>query len=66
MEPRRESPGNTDLAATERNKNAAMRVGAKARGLVMSGRAHELKLEVRPVQRCGRGVSHVGRRRTSR
>lgn len=44
----REYTGDTDLAATERNRNAAARVDAKARELVMSGRAHELKLQVKP------------------
>ena len=44
----REYTANTDLVATERKKNAAARVEAKARELVMSGRAHELRLEVRP------------------
>jgi integrase len=39
--------GSTGLVATERNRNAAMRAEAKARELVLSGRAHELKLEVR-------------------
>src|SRR5580658_9756568 len=44
----REYTGNTDLVATERNKNAAARAEVKARELVMSGRAHELKLQVKP------------------
>ena len=39
---------NTDLAATERNRTAAARKEAKARELVITGRAHELKLEVKP------------------
>ena len=44
----REYTGSTDLVATERNRNAAARMEAKARELVMSGRAHELKLQVEP------------------
>lgn len=44
----REYTGSTDLVATERNRNAAVRVEAKARELVISGRAHELKLQVKP------------------
>jgi len=44
----REYTGNTDLAATERNRNAAERVEAKARELVASGRSHELKLRIKP------------------
>jgi hypothetical protein len=44
----REYTGNTDLVATERNRNAAARKEAKARELVLNGRAHELKLEVKP------------------
>jgi site-specific recombinase XerD len=44
----REYSGNTGLDATERNKNGAARKEAKARELVLSGRAHELKLEVKP------------------
>jgi integrase len=44
----REYSGNTALAATERNRTAAIRAEAKARELVMSGRAHELKLMVQP------------------
>jgi integrase len=44
----REYTANTDLVATERNRNGATRVEAKARELVASGRAHELKLQVRP------------------
>jgi integrase len=38
--------GNTGLVATERNRTAAIRIEAKARELVLSGRSHELKLEV--------------------
>jgi len=34
------------LAATERNKNAAMRIEAQQRKLVLEGRAHELRLEI--------------------
>jgi integrase len=44
----REYTGSTDLVATERNKTAAGRAEAKARELVMSGRAHELKLQLKP------------------
>jgi integrase len=44
----REYTADTDLAATERNKSAATRVEAKARELVLSGRAHELRLQVKP------------------
>jgi integrase len=44
----REYSSNTGLVATERNKNAASRKEAKARELVVSGRAHELKLEMKP------------------
>jgi integrase len=44
----REYTGNTDLVATERNRIAAARAEAKARELVMSGRAHELRLQVKP------------------
>jgi integrase len=44
----REYTGSTDLAATERNRNAAARKEAKARELVITGRAHELKLQVKP------------------
>jgi len=44
----REYSSNTGLAATERNRNAAARKEAKARELVVSGRAHELKLHVKP------------------
>jgi integrase len=44
----REYTANTGLAATERNKTAAARKEAKARELVLSGRAHELRLEVKP------------------
>lgn len=40
--------GNTDLAATERNRAAANRIEAKARELVQSGKAHELRLDVQP------------------
>jgi len=36
----------TDLAATERNKNAAMRIASELRKLVLEGRAHELRLEI--------------------
>lgn len=43
-----EYTGSTDLAATERNRNAANRIEAKSRELVKSGREHELKLEVKP------------------
>jgi len=43
----REYTGSTDLVATERNRNAAMRAEAKARELVVTGRAHELRLEIR-------------------
>jgi integrase len=43
-----EYTANTALAATERNKINAARVEAKARELVMTGRAHELKLQVKP------------------
>jgi integrase len=44
----REYTGSTDLVATERNKNAATRAEAKARELVVSGRSHELRLQVKP------------------
>ena len=44
----REYTANTGLVATERNKIAAARAEAKARELVLSGRAHELKLEIKP------------------
>jgi integrase len=44
----REYTGSTDLVATERKKNAAMRVEAKSREFVMNGRAHELKLHIKP------------------
>src|SRR5712691_10222927 len=44
----REYTSDTDLVATERNRNAAARVEAKARELVMSGRSHELRLQVKP------------------
>jgi len=44
----REYTASTDLVATERNKTAAARLEAKARELVMSGRAHELKLQLKP------------------
>ena len=43
-----EYSANTGLAATERKRNAAMRVEAKAWELVKNGRAHELKLQVKP------------------
>lgn len=43
-----EYTASTDLAATERNRTAAVRVEAKARELVLKGKAHELKLEVHP------------------
>ena len=44
----REYTGSTDLVATERNRNAATRAEAKARELVVSGRSHELRLQVKP------------------
>lgn len=44
----REYTANTDLVATERNRSGATRVEAKARELVANGRAHELKLQIRP------------------
>lgn len=44
----REYTGNTNLADTERNKNAAARREAKAQELVVNGRGHELKIEVKP------------------
>jgi integrase len=44
----REYTASTDLVATERNKNGAMRIEAKARELVKAGRAHELRLEIKP------------------
>jgi hypothetical protein len=44
----REYTGNTDLVATKRNRTAATRMEAKSRELVMSGRAHELRLQVQP------------------
>jgi integrase len=50
----REYTGNTDLVATERNRTAATRVEAKARELVTSGRAHELKLQVQPFSDAAR------------
>jgi len=50
----REYTGNTDLVATERNRTAATRVEAKARELVTSGRAHELKLQVQPFSEAAR------------
>ena len=50
----REYTGSTDLVATERNRNAAARVEAKARELVSSGRAHELKLQVKPFSDAAR------------
>jgi integrase len=40
--------GSTGLADTERNRNSAARREAKARELVVTGRAHELRLEVKP------------------
>jgi hypothetical protein len=42
--------GNVEKAAIERNKNAPARAEAKARELVLRGRAHELKLQVRAVR----------------
>src|SRR5271170_3595449 len=45
----REYTGSTDLVATERNRNAAARAEAKARELVVSGRSHELRLQVKPL-----------------
>ena len=36
----------TDLAATERDKSAAIRIEAELRKLVLEGRAHELRLEI--------------------
>jgi integrase len=42
-----EYTGSTDLVATKRNANAAMRAEAKARELVIAGRAHELRLEIK-------------------
>ena len=44
----REYSSNTGLAATERNRSGATRKEAKARELVVSGRTHELKLEMKP------------------
>lgn len=44
----------TDLAATERNRNAAARKEAKDRELVITGRAHELKLEVKSFNDAAR------------
>ncbi|MBI4876135.1 MAG: tyrosine-type recombinase/integrase [Acidobacteria bacterium] len=41
------------MAATERNKTAAQRIEAKARELVLTGRAHELRLEVKPFSEAG-------------
>jgi hypothetical protein len=38
----------TDLAATELNRTAAMRLEAKVRELVISGRANELLVKVVP------------------
>lgn len=42
-----EYTASTGLAGTERNRNAAARAEAKARELVLTGKSHELKLEVR-------------------
>lgn len=39
--------GATDLVATERNRTAANRIEAKARELVLAGRATELRVQVR-------------------
>ncbi len=50
----REYTGNTALAATERNRTGATRVEAKARELVTSGRAHELKLQVQPLSEAAK------------
>lgn len=44
----REYSESTGLAATERNRAAANRIEAKARDLVLQGKAHELRLEVQP------------------
>jgi integrase len=49
-----EYTGNTGLAATERNKSAALREEAKARELVVGGRSQELKLEVRPFNEAAK------------
>src|SRR3974377_1082085 len=44
----REYSGNTDLAATERNRSAALIAEAKARDLVLQGRERELHTEIIP------------------
>jgi integrase len=42
----KEFTGSTDLAATKRNKNAAMRIEAEKRRLVLEGKESQLKLQV--------------------
>lgn len=43
-----EYSGDTGLVATERNRNAAMRIEAAARQKVLDGKATELKLQIKP------------------
>src|SRR5262245_1125644 len=43
----REYTANTDLVGTKRNETAAQRAEAKARELVLAGRAHELTLQIK-------------------
>lgn len=43
-----EYTGDTGLVATERNRNAAMRIEAAARAKVLDGKAAELKLSIKP------------------
>lgn len=43
-----EYSGDTGLAATERNRNAAMRIEAEAHRKVLDGKAAELKLQIKP------------------
>lgn len=43
-----EYSGDTDLAATERNRSAAMRIEAAARKTILDGRAAELNLRIKP------------------
>ena len=47
-----EYSGNTGLAATKRNRGAALREEAKARELVLNGRERELRLEAKPFNRA--------------
>jgi hypothetical protein len=49
----------TDLEDTARNRIKVQRLEAKARELVLQGRAAELRLEVQPFN-SGRSIQEVG------